>query len=1140
MASVTLKSQREIQTNIITQLIAELGLNDVNSGSVMDILTNAVAQEDFAQYVEMAKILRLTDLDAITGDDLDNKAFEFGIERGKAVQATGKVDFLRPEGFVKVATTFYAGSPSPIAGDLTIDVNDASNILIGTSGTLILGRGTNNLEEVTYSVAPTDNTNFFTFVLTAPLTKSHALEETVILKQGSDESVLAGTQVRVASTGTSAEIIFTTNNDVVLLAGEESLQDVEVTAVIAGTDGNIAIKSIEGTDGFISEPFLGAQAENLSKFTTGKDRQGDDSLRDSIRSHIQSLSKGVKEAIRNALVGLVDEETAKRIVSASIILPQDECGPVLIYLDDGIGFEPDFESQGFEEVLRNSSGGETRLQLDTFPLVKAMVENNLEEPYDMTGLPLTLTYNVGTQSETVTFVSSDFEFPESSTAEEIVKSINDKSILIEARTSRTGKRVTINAKSDINEDIQVTGGTSNSIIAFPTDLKQTLFLYVNDVLASKDGSTAFIDSGNQGPYNLQAIGAFPHTLTYVIDGKTANSQTVTFQAVDFVDITACTPLEMITIINTQMVGAIATLSENGTRVRVTSNTKLSEGSIIEFTGGTANDATNGLNFDTTAVSGIDGEYVFNKELGTVEFLEPLPENVSVTAGSQFTRAKLRASLPQNYSPANTQTLVIEVDGGAGQVITFDNTFAGGVSAQATAAFINLQLRGATAITREVGVDTFLEINTNTYDGGTIEIDSSSTANGSFGFTLDSQAISQRAHQAFQVSSNVGPYKFREGDSLVVVMNNDIVSSTFTVIMDFDGTTTAVADAQNFSISSYATVFNTTDSIKDFYVAFTEGPTTVSGTVTDVQDQTGNVFRYVFDVLPTGLANIAVDDLVKFDALTQAGNNGFFLVTAVNTTGTGFIEVTNTSGINESSATGGALMSQKRIIDSYNEVGGVIATTVAFSTAPIVGNNAIVLPNTTSNTVDLMRNIKITSLSLKALISGVEDNTKVQIESLLDGSNGFVQVTGGKANDVLGFSIDILQGLQGYQFYTGLLKLAHQTIYGDDTDLITFPGVGAAGIKFIFLAPTINEFSVNVNVTLKEGISIASLENEIKSAVTGYINNLGIGDDVVVEEIRCRVKLISGVFDVVLNSPTENIVIADNEQAKTRDSLILVG
>src|SRR5690606_30442065 len=108
------------------------------------------------------------------------------------LQATGKVDILRPAGFVKVSTTFYAGSPSPISGDTSIDVNDASNALIGSSGTLILGRGTSNEEEITYSVAPTNNINYFTFTLDAPLTNSHAVEETIILKQGNDEVIIAG------------------------------------------------------------------------------------------------------------------------------------------------------------------------------------------------------------------------------------------------------------------------------------------------------------------------------------------------------------------------------------------------------------------------------------------------------------------------------------------------------------------------------------------------------------------------------------------------------------------------------------------------------------------------------------------------------------------------------------------------------------------------------------------------------------------------------------------------------------------------------------------------------------------------------------------------------------------------------------
>ena len=547
----------------------------------------------------MAQIARLVNLDAITGDDLDNKAFEFGLTRQEAVKSKGKITILREASFVKVSTSFYAGSPAAIENDTIIDVNDASSPLIGSSGTLILGRDTTNEEEVTYSVAPVDNTNFWRFTLDTPLTKNHTIEETVILKQGNDEVILAGTTVRVPSTGTNAEILFTIDEDVTLLAGEDKLLNVEVTAVEAGTKGNIPVKAIEGTQAFPTAPFAGARAENPSKFTTGKDRQSDDELRDAIKSHIQALSRGVKEAILNAIVGLVDPETAKRVVSANIVLPQDECGIVKVYIDDGTGFEPSFLSQGFEEVLRNSTGGETRLQLDIAPMVKAQIETNSAEPFDMSGGPLSLIYNVGNLSETIFFANSDFEFPDTATAEEIVTAINDKASLIEARTSQTGSQIVIQAKAEINEAIQVVGGTANAILNFPTDLKETLYLYIDDVRKSKDGRTATLDSGNQAPFDLAAIGAFPQTLTMIVDGKTANPQTITFQSADFVDTAAATVAEIIAVINAQLVGAIAVAADNNTRIRIILNTLLSSNSKLQVTGGTINDAVDGLNFSTT-------------------------------------------------------------------------------------------------------------------------------------------------------------------------------------------------------------------------------------------------------------------------------------------------------------------------------------------------------------------------------------------------------------------------------------------------------------------------------------------------------------------------------------------------------------
>lgn len=1141
MAKLTLKSERQIQTDILTKIIAELGLNDVNTGSVLDIITQAIAQEDFAQYVAMAQIARLVNLDAITGQDLDNKAFEYGLTRRLALKASGKINILRPASFEKVSTTFFAGSPAPIVGDTQIDVNDASNALIGTSGTLILGRGTENEEEVTYAAAPIDNTNYWRFVISA-LTKNHAVEETIILKQGSDETILAGTSVRVPSTGTSAEILFKLDDDTVLLAGEDQVTGVNITAIVAGETGNIPVKAIEGEEAFPTPPFSGARAENLSKFTTGRNRQTDDELRNAIRDHVQSLSRAVKQAILNAIVGLVDSDTAKRVVSANVVLPQDTAEPVKVYMDDGTGFEPSFDYRGFEPVVDEATGGETRLQLDIKPLVKAQIENNIEEPYDMSGGTKTLIYNVGSESETVTFAPSDFQFPDTGTAEEIVAAINDKATLIEARTSQSGKQVVITAKRDTNEDIQVTGGTSNSILGFPTDLKSTLFLYIDDELKSKDGETAILDSQNQSPFNLNAIGAAPWYLNVVIDGKTANPQVVTFQAADFDDASAATVQEIVDVINAQLAGAIAIGVSNNTKVRLISNTELSTASKLNVTGGSINDATNGLNFSTVEKVGKNGDYTLNRELGTIELNTPLLANQTVSTASIFTRARLRASLSELYAPANGETLVISVDGGGDQVVTFDATFASGKSAQDTADFINDQLLGATAIVRQVGGQNFLEINTNTYDEatGSLEIKGSSTANSSFGFDLDTIVTNQRPHKASQLSGNQGPFEFAEADSLVVILDNDIVNNTFAIIMDYDGDVTLGTSTTIWRASAFSNIFQNDDELVDFYAAFLTGLNTTSGTVLNVTDQTGNTWRYEFDSLPANLADYAVGDLVKITGLSQSSNNGFFVITAVNTAGNGYIEVTNSSGIAESGQAGTALLSQKRQITDYVTSTGQITVGSGFVNIPVIGDEFIVIPSTIKNLEQFINNTKITSFSLKGIVEGADNNTRLQLSSKSEGSDGYIQVSGGKANNKLAFDTSVFRGLQAYNYYTGLLALVHKTIYGDDQDLVSFPGVGAAGIQFQVLAPTVKELSVNIDVTLEEGISLASLENSIKSAITGYINNLGVGEDVIIEKIRAAVIAIRGIRDVVLNLPLTNTAIADNELARTRDSLIIIG
>lgn len=1134
MAELELKSKNKILSDMIATLKVKTGISDINPASVILTLLELAATEDFNQYVQMLNVIRNFNLDTMTGNDLKNKGFEFGLTKIAAIASTGKLNILRPDGFVKVSSQLYSGFPAPLSGDTTIRVNDASDALFGTSGTLIVGRGTANEEEVTYSSAPTNFTNYWEFTVSA-LANDHNLDENVILKQGTDQFISAGTVIRVPGTSNSPEITFTTLQDVTLLAGEEEIADVEVICSTVGVIGNIPVGAITGTEAFPSPPFAGARAENESKFTTGRDLETDDEFRDRIKKHIQSLSRATATALLNAIVGALDEGTAKRVVSSNIVEPTTTDQPVRIYIDDGTGFEPTFELRGFEQILTQSTGGEQRLQLDLFPLVKAQVESFNAEPFDMSSGPLTLIYTVGIDSETITFIPQDFEFPNAATAEEIVALINDKATLIEARTSQVGKKVVVQAKADINEEIQITGGTANSILLFSTDLKSTLFLYVDDQLLSKDGVTAFIDSQAE-TYDFTSLGASPWPLNITVDGKAANPQVVNFVPGDFVNPAAGTAEEVVVAINDRLAGATATLIENDTKIRISSNTELSSKSKLQVTGGSANTE---LGFTTSLVTGQDKDYELNRELGQIEFNEPLDGDQLVTAGSRFTRAYLRTDSAEFYTIGAAQTLVIIVDGGSPQTITFATP--GVYSAQQVADLINAQAVGATAYAREVGGDNYLEISTNSYSesAGTIEISSTSTAS-ALDFEYDVEVSNQRPHRAYRTSSIAGPFAFVEADNLVLVIDDDPATKTFNIPMDFDGEVTSAVSTTVFSNLAFNTAFVTNDILNGFYLVFKSGANTTTGSIADVTDQGAGTFRYNFATLPSGLATYAAGDHVSFSNLSNLENNGNFLITAVNTSGSGWIEVTNSDGVEELLTSGAALLGQRRQISDYVASTGTITVGSSFSTMPSAGDDFFILPYTLSNLVYFLNNLKVTTLSKKAFIEIAENNSKVQISSISDGSDGYVQITGGSANVKLGFSVTKVQGLQAYNYYTGLTKLVHSIVYGDDSDPVSFPGYAAAGITNQILAPTVKEVRVNADVTLSEGVSITNVEEDIRSAITGYINNLGVGNDVIVAELIERIMGVTNVIDVEITTPSANIDIADGEIARTRTSLIVIG
>lgn len=134
---------------------------------------------------------------------------------------------------------------------------------------------------------------------------------------------------------------------------------------------------------------------------------------------------------------------------------------------------------------------------------------------------------------------------------------------------------------------------------------------------------------------------------------------------------------------------------------------------------------------------------------------------------------------------------------------------------------------------------------------------------------------------------------------------------------------------------------------------------------------------------------------------------------------------------------------------------------------------------------------------------------------------------------LGYSTDVTTGVDGYLYYTGLLRRVQRIVDGYEPDAENFPGRRAVGGAIETLPPLTRKISVTVNITTDEGVNLGDISNNIKSVVINYIQTLGVGEDVILSEIIAAIMGIKGVGAVTFTNPTpdtERITIANNEKA----------
>lgn len=1137
--AIQLRTIPQIVQDAISVITSNTDLTDVNDGSVLLTMIEAFANEDFRQYLALYDIIKSVTIDTATGNDLD----KLGIERGAGVRrspttATGYVT-ITDTSFTKVSTVIYPGQPGPISGQTYIYIQSATGFT--ASGSVIIGRNTNNNETKSYS-SITNMGSYYRLNLTSGLASDHGTEETVILSQGGVRTVPANSVVSTVQTDTTPELTYSTKFDATIEDGEVTITDVAIVAAGTGSTYNVPSGFINQ---FASAPFAGATVTNEEAVTDGLDTETDPEYRDRIKNHIQSLSKSVKAAVLNCLNGLYDETQQATILSTSYIEATELDEPSYIYIDDGTGFEPSYGNAGYEEILLEAVGGEKYLTLDNPYIMKASLVTNSIEPWTITA-GSKLTFNVNGISETITLLSTAFQDINAATAEEMAAHINSLSNIVEARTTDGRKRVIVQSKNWVGESISCVSdpvlNSANAVLNFDEDVVyNTLNLYKNGVLLSKDGTEASVSCTVAEPYVLSD----GDDLTVKVDGTA--DQTVLFQAILFPPgdpITSCSASAVATIINQQLAGAMATVTNAGT-IKITSNKGRTSLASIEVTGGTARTK---LGFSTSTVTGSDTDYYLNRYNGKLKLAEVAVAGDRFEAGTSNTRASIRCTTAGPYTTTG-KDITVKIDGGT---VRTGATPVGTYTAAQLAAALNADssFQGCTFYEVIIGVNNYLAVRTNSWSNtyGSIEVTTNANDEASLDFLRDTITYSSLSNHAYAVS-NVGPFALNPTQYFIVVLDEDETDRTFNITTGVNATITSVdgvSPTTIFSDSSLSSGYSVNDIFVDCAVLFSPTTTTVAlrnavGMITNYDGATGEftissplpaspTIGDKFYVVPITTKNLV--DLLNTPAFTtlqiyadiEACNDGDAIQISAKEPGEDkTVQITGGTANNFSI--------------SFATDGTVAGTTTTNSISGLmIGQPVQVDDDTHAASGEIfISNIIGTGPYTISFDTTLPPSAPADISDYTVLDNAVI--TGYNS---LGFSTSIHRGIDGYKYYTGLVAEASKIIHGWDLDPINYPGWGAAGVQFEINGPVLQPVSITINVTTDPGIKLSSIENDIKSAISVYVNSRKIGEDLVLTELTKEIQLIDGVYDVEFLEPTTNILVSDNSLVRIREDNIIIG
>jgi hypothetical protein len=670
------RSYQQTLGDILTAFLSRYGLKGLKVGGPILSILEAAAQSDVRNTQDIFNLLDAIDIDRATGIALDRLAQDEDVVRLPVSPSSGAVT-ISDSSFTKVSTKIYAGTAAPNAGTTALKVADGSKFP-ASGGALYIGRGTVNYEGPINYTNVTQTGTYWTITLSPATQKFHDLNESVILKQGGNRTVPAGSVVQTAQGNVATAVTFTTVNAATIADGDTSVEGVDVVCQQSGVIGNVPMGAVSQ---FTSPPFTGASVTNPLPFDNGQAAEDDVALRERIKAVRQSRSLGTALALVTYAKRAQAVDENKTVVSANVSTFAGE--PTTLYIDDGTGYEELTSGTAQETLLDQAVGGEQYFKLSgALPVTKAFAKTSLASPFALVA-GATLSVKVAGLLSEHSFSESEFRSIGNATAYEVVGAINGNPNLgFSARASDNGTKVVVFARTDTNEDVEVvapaTGINANTYLGFSKGVNYTLRLYKDDTLLYKDGKQAVVLTAPQSSWSSSiASGVF---IKVKVDQTTARTYKITNQ--DFVDAGTGYTVAAATnsldawakVFNLKIPGVVCTAS-NG-RLQFISARDADSVAALSFSEPTttdrdietgtllsSGDATNNLiqkgMFSATeglSASGRNNDYTLNRNTGEIKLQSVLASGSSLTAGSAFTRAYVQSS-------ALTDPLTIALGGG---------------------------------------------------------------------------------------------------------------------------------------------------------------------------------------------------------------------------------------------------------------------------------------------------------------------------------------------------------------------------------------------------------------------------------------------------------------------------------------------